>query len=156
MLARREKVIVWDAAIEDMYAAVTAQDEADELQVNPLVEIRAVIHYPIQRAAMFPERASECAPLPEGTVCRLKLICKGWLCFDGTYEKTLCEARNLMIDEVMTRMSRCNGIRYEAARAEFDLLMKHRRGEYAPRTVMGRDAPFVARWPGAGLHARQS
>lgn len=151
MITKGEKLIAWDSTLQDMYTVTAAQDERDELEVNPLVQVCGVICYPIQHAAMSPDRASECSPLPEGTVCRLKLICKGWLGFDSNYPASLKAARDLMIDSILTRLNgygnRLDSITNAAARAEYELLKKHEKGSYAPRTVMGLERPLVVQMP---------
>jgi len=151
MIKTGEKLICWDSTKQDMYTVTAAQDTDNEMEVNPLVKICGVILYPMQHAAMFPDTASECAPLPEGTVCRLKLICKGWLCFALDYAASLKTARDLMMESTLTRLNR-SGNRLDnvinaGARGEFEILIAHGKGKYQPRSVMGLDAPFLVCWP---------
>lgn len=149
MLEFGEKVIVWDPDIQDMYTATAAQDEGDELCVNPLVRIVSLICYPIQHAVMAPDFASENAPIPEGTVCRLKLVCRGWLCFGQDYNTAIADARRQMLDGVLRRIERSSGglmnLTGAAARAEYEILLRHEKGLHASRTLMGRDAVFTLR-----------
>ena len=147
MLNYGEKVIVWDSDIQDMYTAEVAQVETDELHVNPLVKVVSLICYPMQHAVMAPDLPSENAPIPKGTVCRLKLICRGWLCFDQGYETALADTRQHMLDSILARIdrsgNRLTSITAAAARKEAEILMEHEAGRYGARTLMGRDEPFV-------------
>lgn len=149
MLTAGEKVIVWDPDIHDMYTAEAAQVETDELRVNPLVRIVSLICYPMQHAVMAPDYASENTPIPKGTVCRLKLICRGWLCFDQDYGAALTDARQQMLDSILKRIdkngNRLTNVTTAAARAEAEILLRHEKGKYAPRTLMGPDGAFVLR-----------
>lgn len=151
MITQGEKLICWDTTKQDMYAVIAVQDAMNEMDVSPLVRICGVILYPMQHAAMFPDTPSECAPLPKGTVCRLKLICKGWLCFNADYAASLKSARDLMMESTLTRLNRSgnrlDSVTNAGARAEFEMLVAHGKGKYEPRTVMGADVPFVVRWP---------
>lgn len=143
MIRKGARLIVWDSTLEDMYTAIAEQDEPDELNRHPLVRICSVILYPIQHAAMFPDQASNHAPLPEGTVCRLKMICPGWLCFDTAYGPSL-EAARAQLEESLRGYEGRPGSRMEAAaRESLQMLQQHRRGLYPPRSVMGRDAPYT-------------
>ncbi len=150
MITNGEKVIVWDPTAEDMYTAVAVEDTTNEFSKNPLVKICGVVKYPMQRAALFADCASETAPIPGGTVCRLRLICKGWLCFESSYPDSLDAARDLMIEDALSRINQegraTGGISSIAAKNELEILLRHRKGEYAPRTVMGRDRPLIIRW----------
>lgn len=152
MIAKGEKLIVWDSTLQDMYTATAAQEETDERNVNPLARICGVIYYPIQHAAMFPDQPSEHAPLPEGTECRLKLICCGtWLCFDGDYSASLAAAREQLKQTLMDRLARggnrLDSVMLASARAQLEAIHRHEQGKYPTRMVMGRDRPFTARWP---------
>lgn len=147
MLENGEKVIVWDPDIQDMYTAEAAQVEADELRLNPLVRIVSLICYPMQHAVMAPDLPSENAPIPKGTVCRLKLICRGWLCFNQDYDTALADARQHMLEGILARIdrsgNRLTSITAAAARKEAEILLAHEAGRYGARTLMGRDEPLV-------------
>ncbi len=161
MIHQGEKLIVWDSSIQDMYAAIAEEDAAVEQERNLLVRICGVIAYPMQRTITYANMPNEQAPLPEGTICRLRLICKGWLCFDLAYEPSLAAARALLEESVLERMQR-NGNRLDsvtatAARAEYEILLRHKRGIYKPRLVMGRDIPLtVHRKPAAARVTRKA
>lgn len=98
MIHKGDWLIVWDANIQDMYVATAEKDKPDELAVNPLVRIHSMIAYPMQRVIMYQNVAMEHAPIPEGTVCRMKLVCRGRLGFNEDYETALHTALSDKMD----------------------------------------------------------
>ena len=67
-------VIVHDDDLKDTYYATLAEDARDLSKRNPLVKIRSILRYPIQHAIIWPDVASEHAPVREGHVCRLRFL----------------------------------------------------------------------------------
>ena len=139
MLKQGDLVIVWDRDIHDMYVAAVAQDTANEMRVNPLVEIKSMIAYPLQRTGGFWDVTLDNAPIPAGTVCRLSFICTALPCFTGEdYAQSLDRALAQMIANVRQRMDGNLANRDTVvAIQENDILARHKLGEFR------RDRPLM-------------
>ncbi len=112
-------VIAYDAGLRDRYYAVVHKEERDEKR-NPLVEIRAVIDYPIQTAIIWPDVASENVPLACGLVCRMPVERRLEMSAFPDYKRSRAEALRRAI---------------EAAHADhrrdiLAILLRHKRGAF--------------------------
>lgn len=139
MIHKGDWLIVWDADIQDMYVATAVKDEPDELAVNPLVRIHSMIAYPMQRTIGYRDIAMEHAPIPEGTICRMKLVYRGRLGFCEDYEASMQVAMAQMVDSVRGRIKGgLTNLTSMAAQAEYDILARHALGQFGgrPRPLM--------------------
>lgn len=140
MVRKGEIIIAHDPDLRDMYCCEVV-DSGEENVKNLLVKILYPIAYPIQHSIIFPDIASENAPIGEGVVCRLKFVRRV-----ETHDKHF-RGYQLMLDKCRNdyrqRRRRCyeydkaNGSnRYKVNPAEFDILDRHDRGEYQARRVL--------------------
>ena len=65
-------LIVGDRELEEQYVGdlVKAQDK-DLFALNPIVQVRFVLRYPIQHAIIWTDVPRENSPIQEGVICRL-------------------------------------------------------------------------------------
>lgn len=143
MIKKGQAVVVNDPDLLDMYCAESVRNQ-DETERNILVKIRYMLRYPIQHSIVYPDRANENPPIPQGTVCRLRHVRTvtthdgAYMGYDASFDKCLAE-----YEEARKRLYNADSgacvKRYHVDPKEFDILARHKRREFdARRVVIGR------------------
>ena len=115
-------VIVGDTEIEEEYVADFIKHDGT-MAVNPFVEIRFVLRYPMQHAIIWPEVPCENLPIAEGVICCLPMIRAATLeevNRFGSYAESLKAAQEQRLFQA----------RREHDSSTVEIILRHMRGEY--------------------------
>lgn len=124
MIKQGEWVLAWRDEIRDVYFCQVERDQTDELEVHPLVIVRAMLSYPVQRGILFLDAPKDNPPLLEGGVYRLTLICRlpEGITIPG-YAESVAAARADMVRALEIRRAMAGGdpLRYSLPSIEKQL-----------------------------------
>ena len=141
MIMKGQTVVVIDPDLRDMYCAESVRTQESKGQ-NILVKIRYMIQYPIQHAIIYPDLASENAPIPAGKVCRLRFVRYVsthdglYSDYEATFDRCL-EAYAARRRRLYDADARSTVKRYHVDPREFEILDRHRRRQFdKPRVVI--------------------
>lgn len=134
MVKPGEVVIVHDPDLKDAYCARVMETE-NETRRNILVKVLYMVRYPIQHAVIWPDYASENAPIPEGCVCRMSFLRRGEPGEESaeTYQSAFDRCLTAYVEDVTERLR--TGLPCDPR--ELDILQRHREREFRrQRTVL--------------------
>ena len=119
-------LIVGDQDLDEEYVAECMKFEN---RYNPVVQIRFVLRYPIQRAIIWPDVPNENRAIDEGVICRLPFIRFATPEEEtrfGSYAESLTVAQKRRL-----RQARRDGDRNTEV-----ILLRHLRGEYRRKRIV--------------------
>lgn len=125
-------LIVGDADLEDRYVADLMKQQGKDLYtLNPIVQVRFILRYPIQHAIIWKDVVCENRPIQEGVICRLNFFSVATteeVNRFRTYEESLKAAQ----EDALQRAYQTGDNRTA------EIILRHMRGEYnqKPRVLI--------------------
>lgn len=125
-------LIVGDVDLEDRYVADLMKEQGKDLYtLNPIVQVRFILRYPIQHAIIWKDVECENRPIQEGVICRLNFFSVATpeeVNRFGNYAESLKAAQ----EDALQRAYQAGDSRTA------EIILRHMRGEYKskPRVLI--------------------